>query len=89
MCPNVTGTELVYDGLTAGIHFSNQGGAANYICAVKGADAEYHPEATTQNSNHAALFAQNMKHMDKHWLTYLTTTFPVLCVRSPLAPSIS
>ena len=56
MCPNVTGTELVYDGLTAGIHSSNQGGAANYICAVKGADAEYHPEATTQNSNHAALF---------------------------------
>ena len=56
MCPNVTGTELVYDGLTAG-SFYNNGGGANYICTVNGDDVEYHPEATTANDNEAILFA--------------------------------
>ena len=55
VCPSVAGTELVYDGITAGTHFTEVGGAANYICAASGADAEYHPEATTANSNNAIL----------------------------------
>ena len=57
VCPNITGTELVYDGLTAGTYFSTQGGGAEYVCAAKGADAEYHPEATTRNLNHARLYS--------------------------------
>ena len=55
MCPNVTGTELVYDGLTAGTHVSNSGGGANYICVVNRTDAEYYPQATTPDSNDAIL----------------------------------
>ena len=55
MCPNVTGTELVYEGLTAGSHFQSSGGGANYICTATGADIEYHPEATTANLNLAVL----------------------------------
>ena len=56
VCPNVTGTELVYSGLTAGSHYTHTGGGANYICTVTGADVEYHPEATTSNTNHAILY---------------------------------
>ena len=55
VCPNVTGTELVYEGLTAGSHFTHQGGAANYICTVAGADVEYFTEATTANEGHSVL----------------------------------
>ena len=57
MCPNVTGTELVYEGLTAGSHFQHQGGGANYICAASGDDAEYHPEATTRNLGDSVLYS--------------------------------
>ena len=39
------GTELVYDGLTAGSWYDHTGGGANYICAVK--DAKYYAGATT------------------------------------------
>ena len=49
MCPNITGTEFVYDGLAAGSHFTKRGGGANYICMANGDDAEYHAEATTAN----------------------------------------
>jgi len=54
-CPNVTGTELVYAGITAGSFF-DVGGGANYICTVNGDDVEYHPEATTTNANVARLY---------------------------------
>ena len=56
MCSNVTGTELVYEGLTAGSDFATQGGASNYICTAAGTDVEYHPEATTVNRGHAILY---------------------------------
>ena len=32
ICPNITGTQLVYAGRAAGSHYVHQGGAANYIC---------------------------------------------------------
>ena len=64
VCPSITGTELVYDGLTAGSHYSHQGGAAEYICAAKGADAEYHPEATTRDLNHATLYSTEYESHD-------------------------
>ena len=57
VCPNVTGTDLVYDGLAVGTHYTQRGGGANYICVANGAAAEYHPEATTTNSNQAILHA--------------------------------
>ena len=56
VCPDVTGTELVYDGLTAGSHVSDRGGGANFICTANGADVEYHPEATTANGNYVTLY---------------------------------
>ena len=31
-CPNVSGTELVYAGITAGSWYQNTGGGANYLC---------------------------------------------------------
>ena len=31
-CPNISGTELVYQGITAGSWYSNTGGGANYLC---------------------------------------------------------
>ena len=53
-CPTVQGTELVYDGLTAGSWYQHTGGGANYICAVK--DAKYHPVATTVDSRNSHLY---------------------------------
>ena len=31
-CPSVTGTELVYEGIAAGTHFSHKGGGSNRLC---------------------------------------------------------
>ena len=31
-CPTVSGTELVYSGITAGSHYTHTGGGANYLC---------------------------------------------------------
>ena len=56
VCPNVTGTELVYEGLMAGSHHSQQGGGANYVCMATGTDVEYHPETTTTNIGYAELY---------------------------------
>ena len=68
VCPDINGTELVYDGLTAGSAY-NHGGGANYICTAKGTDAEYHSEATTRNANSAICMVQNMKsQVGKHFL---------------------
>ena len=53
-CPTVQGTELVYNGLTAGSWYDHTGGGANYICAVK--DAKYHPGATTANRGYSHLY---------------------------------
>ncbi len=53
-CPTVPGTELVYDGLTAGSWHDHTRGGANYICAVK--DAKYHSEATTANRGYSHLY---------------------------------
>ena len=39
VCPDTTGTELVYEGLTAGTFWSRLGGGANYLCI--GRDPEY------------------------------------------------
>ena len=71
MCPNVTGTELVYEGLTAGSHYTHQGGGANYICAASGDDAEYHPEATTRNLGDSVLYGVEYETRSGQALTYL------------------
>ena len=38
-CPAVSGTELVYSGITAGSHYTHTGGGANYLCLPP--DPEY------------------------------------------------
>ena len=57
VCPNETGTELVYNGIAAGSLFSAVGGGANYTCMANGDDVEYHDEATTANLNIATVHA--------------------------------
>ena len=39
VCPDTNGTQLVYEGLAAGTHYSQSGGGANYLCIT--ADPEY------------------------------------------------
>ena len=34
-CPNDTGAQLVYEGITGGSDYSNPGGGANYVCLPK------------------------------------------------------
>ena len=38
-CPNDTGAQLVYEGITGGSYFSHSGGGANYVCLPK--DPQY------------------------------------------------
>ena len=38
-CPNDTGAQLVYEGITGGSYFSHPGGGANYVCLPK--DPQY------------------------------------------------
>ena len=35
VCPNITGTEIIYDGFAAGSFYTNTGGGANYQCLPK------------------------------------------------------
>ena len=43
-CPSVPGTELVYDGITAGSWYGNTGGGANYLCMPHNPQyGKYHP----------------------------------------------
>ena len=35
VCPNTTGTELVYKGLAAGTSYHQSGGGANYLCTTE------------------------------------------------------
>ena len=34
-CPSVTGTELVYEGIAAGTHYTTRGGGSNRLCVPK------------------------------------------------------
>ena len=38
-CPNDTGAQLVYEGITGGSNYNNPGGGANYVCLSK--DPQY------------------------------------------------
>ena len=33
-CPNDTGAQLVYEGITGGSYYDHPGGGANYVCLV-------------------------------------------------------
>ena len=44
-CPQVGGTELLYSGITGGSFYTQQGGAANYLCMPRG--PEFPPEYST------------------------------------------
>ena len=46
-CPNIPGTETVYDGYTVGTEHRHSGGGANVICLPK--IPQYHAEATAVN----------------------------------------
>ena len=65
ICPNTTGTTLVYDGLAAGSKWSDSGGGANYLCLPKGPD--YLPGGGTSASQ-ALLYSGE----------YESTVFPSL-----------
>ena len=63
------GTELVYDGLTAGSWYDHTGGGANYICAVK--DAKYYAGATTANHGYSLLYGAEHQISNRQALTGL------------------
>ena len=52
-CPNIHGTSLVYDGYTAGTHYSESAGGANIICLPK--VPQYHNEANAANTGDSEL----------------------------------
>ena len=78
VCPNETGTELVYDGIAAGSLGSAAGGGANYICMANGDDVEYHDEATTTNLNLATVRAAEYRMQNGQALDHLLG-YTVLC----------
>ena len=76
-CPTVRGTELVYDGLTAGSWFQHTGGGANYICAVK--DAKYHLGATTVNIGYSSTLWSGVSSMEWSGFGWSDTPEHSLC----------
>ena len=78
VCPNIAGTEFVYDGLAAGGRYSTNrgtGGGANYICMANGNDAEYHVEATTANLNLSVLRGAEYRMQNGQALDHLVDYF--------------
>ena len=53
-CPEVEGTEMIYEGVMAGSWYHHTGGGANHLCLTK--QALYHPEATTANADHSRIY---------------------------------
>ena len=54
-CPNVTGTELVYEGFAAGTSHSEQGGGSNRLCLPKVPKySSYHPEVQGYSPLHGS-----------------------------------
>ncbi len=41
VCPDTSGTELVYKGLAAGTHYDHTGGGANYLCTTEDPKPQY------------------------------------------------
>ena len=78
VCPNETGTELVYNGIAAGSLYTDVGGGANYICMPDEDDVEYHDEATTANLNLARVYAAEYRMRDGQALDHLLD-YTVLC----------
>ena len=54
VCPSITGTDLVYEGITAGTWYQTTGGGANYLCMTK--HPKYFTEASTGNRGTALLY---------------------------------
>ena len=78
VCPNETGTDLVYNGIAAGSLHTDVGGGANYICMPDEDDVEYHDEATTTNLNIARVYAAEYRMRDGQALDHLLD-YIVLC----------
>ena len=54
-CPDTPGTELVYAGRAGGIHHSQKGGGANYLCMPEDPEySEYQPGDYVSNYMHGA-----------------------------------
>ena len=71
--PTVNGTEDVYNGITAGSHYTHTGGGRNFICMVK------EPRGTTLDLEVVALesTAQSTRLVGMLSIHYMTTTFCV------------
>ena len=78
VCPNETGTELVYNGIASGSLYYAAGGGANYICMPNGDVVEYHDEATTANLNIATVHAAEYRMQNGQALDHLLD-YTVLC----------
>ena len=54
-CPNVSGTELVYEGFAAGTSYSDQGGGSNRLCLPKVPKySSYNPEVQGYSPLHGS-----------------------------------
>ena len=49
-CPTVAGTEDIYNGITAGSHYTHTGGGSSFICMVK--EPRYYPGAGTDGGSY-------------------------------------
>ena len=59
-CPSAPGTELVYNGITAGSLYQNSGGGANYLCMPHNPQyGEYQPGVQGQSPIHGTEYQIN------------------------------
>ena len=85
VCPNVTGTELVYEGIAAGNWYSHTGGGSNYLCLQKVPSIRpFYQEDRVRPFS----MEWSIKQVD-HYLGMYTNTMPPVLSAAPLDPSTS
>ena len=72
-CPSVQGTQLVYNGITAGSLWSHVGGGANYLCMP-------------HNPEYGGYWGGIQHHSSIYWTEYETSTGPTYSVHNHNAP---
>ena len=79
-CPNDTGAQLVYEGITGGSHWGHSGGGANYVCLPKvpqymstHVPPHYSYMAGTEYENVNGIFSGKQDHNAPCAVCYLST----------------
>ena len=81
VCPNITGTQLVYAGRAAGSWWSHKGGGANCICLPNGPSYLQYRSGTQTYRDY--LYGSEHETSDDHSQQFITTMYRVQSAMFP------